>query len=114
DHTLPDAPIMRIAGREIDCLQLPDGGRISPYRITTSLERVAGIDQYEVVQRQDLSVEVFIRTVAADTGPIFEGARQAVTHVCDGVLAIEVKAMAATGWSGRKLRPVCCLAGHST
>ena len=30
DHTLPGAPIVRIAGREIDCLHLPGGGRISP------------------------------------------------------------------------------------
>jgi len=114
DHTRPDAPIMRIAGREIDCLHLPGGRRISPYRITTSLEVVEGIDQYEVVQHEDLSVEVFIRTFCADAGPIFEGARRAVNHVCDGALSIEVKAMAATGWDGRKLRPVRCLAGQST
>jgi len=114
DHTLPGAPIMRIAGREIDCLHLPGGGRISPYRITTSLELVEGIDQYEVVQHEDLSIEVFIRTVAADAGPIFEGVRQAVNHVCDGALSVEVKAMAETGWAGRKLRPVRCLAGQST
>ena len=114
DHTLPGAPIVRIAGREIDCLHLPGGGRISPYRITTSLELVEGIDQYEVVQHEDLSVEVFIRTGAADAGPIFEGVRQAVNHVCDGALSVEVKAMAATAWAGRKLRPVRCLAGQST
>jgi phenylacetate-CoA ligase len=114
DHTLPGAPIVRIAGREIDCLHLPGGGRISPYRITTSLELVEGIDQYEVVQHEDLSVEVFIRTVAADAGPIFEGVRQAVNHVCDGALSVEVKAMTATAWAGRKLRPVRCLAGQST
>jgi len=113
DHTLPDAPIMRIAGREIDCLHLPGGRRISPYRITTSLEVVEGLDQYEVVQHEDLSVEVFIRTLSADAGPVFEGVRRAVNHVCDGALSIEVKAMAATGWGGRKLRPVRCLAGQS-
>jgi phenylacetate-CoA ligase len=113
DHTLPDSPIVRIAGREIDCLQLPGGGRVSPYRITTSLELLEGIDQYEVVQNEDLSVDVFIRTLAADVGPLFEGVRRAVNHVCDGALSIEVKAMAPTGWTGRKLRPVRCLAGQS-
>ena len=73
DRTLADSPIVRIAGREIDCLHLPGGGRISPYRITTSLELLEGVDQYEVVQHEDLSVEVFIRTPAADAAPIFDG-----------------------------------------
>jgi phenylacetate-CoA ligase len=114
DRSLPDAPIVRIAGREIDCLRLPGGRRVSPYRITTSLELLDGIDQYEVVQNRDLSVQVFIRTLVADAGPIFERARQAVNHVCDGALSIEVKAMTARGGTGRKLRPVRCLAGEST
>ena len=113
DRELPGAPIVRIAGREIDCLRLPGGGRVSPYRITTSLERLEGVDQYEVVQHEDLSVEVFIRTVAADVAPIFERVRRAVNHVCDGALSVEVKAMAGLGSNGRKLRPVRCLAGNS-
>jgi phenylacetate-CoA ligase len=113
DRTLPGTPIVRIAGREVDCLRLPGGGRISPYRITTSLEVLEGVDQYEVVQHRDLSVEVFIRTVAADAAPIFERARRAVNHVCDGALPLEVKAMAAREGAGRKLRPVRCLAGET-
>jgi phenylacetate-CoA ligase len=113
DRTLPGAPIVRIAGREIDCLRLPGGGRVSPYRITTSLEVLEGVDQYEVVQHRDLSVEVFIRTFAADAAPIFERARPAVNHVCDGALSLEVKPMAAPEGTGRKLRPVRCLAGET-
>lgn len=113
DRSLPGAPIVRIAGREIDCLRLPGGGRVSPYRITTSLEVLEGVDQYQVVQNRDLSVEVFIRTVAADSAPIFERARRAVNHVCDGALRLEVKAMAASDGTARKLRPVRCLAGET-
>jgi phenylacetate-CoA ligase len=113
DRALPDAPILRIAGREIDCLHLPGGRLVSPYRITTSLELLEGIEQYEVVQRQDLSVEVLIRTPEADAGPIFERVRRAVNQVCDGALSIEVKAMDAPSWAGRKLRPVRCLAGET-
>ena len=113
DRSLPDAPIVRIAGREVDCLRLPGGGRVSPYRITTSLEVLEGVDQYEVVQNRDLSVDVFIRTLAADAAPIFERARRAVNHVCDGALPLTVKAMAAPDGTGRKLRPVRCLAGET-
>ena len=113
DRSLLGAPIARIAGREIDCLRLPGGRRVSPYRITTSLELLEGIEQYEVVQNRDLSVEVSIRTIAADTGPIFDRARRAVNHVCDGALPVEVKAMAAPDGTARKRRPVRCLAGES-
>jgi phenylacetate-CoA ligase len=113
DRSLLGAPIVRIAGREIDCLRLPGGKRVSPYRITTSLEALEGVDEYEVVQNRDLSVEVFIRTVAADAAPIFERARRAVNQVCDGALRLEVKAMAAPDGTGRKLRPVRCLAGET-
>jgi phenylacetate-CoA ligase len=113
DLSLPGAPIVRIAGREIDCLRLPGGGRVSPYRITTSLEALEGIEQYQVVQSTDLSVEIFIRTLAADAAPIFDRARRAVNHVCDGALSLEVKPMAAPDGTGRKLRPVRCLAGES-
>jgi phenylacetate-CoA ligase len=113
DRSLPGAPIVRIAGREIDCLRLPGGRRVSPYRITTSLEVLEGVDQYEVVQNRDLSVDVSIRTAAADSAPLFELARQAVNHVCDGALPLRVKAMAAPDGTGRKLRPVRCLAGET-
>jgi phenylacetate-CoA ligase len=113
DRSLLGEPIMRIAGREVDCLRLPGGRRVSPYRITMSLEALEGVEQYEVVQNRDLSVEVFIRTVAADAAPIFERARRAVNHVCDGALRLEVKAMAAPDGAGRKLRPVRCLAGET-
>ena len=107
DGSLPDAPIVRFAGREVDCLQLPGGRRISPYRITTSLEVIEGVEQYEVVQYADLSVGIFIRTSARHAAPVLAAARDAVNHVCDGALPLEVKTMLApTGLPARKLRPV--------
>lgn len=91
DGSLPGTPIVRFVGREIDCLWLPGGLRISPYRITTSIEVIEGIDQYQVVQNADLSLEVSVRTSAADPGPILERVRQSVNHVCDGALPLGVK-----------------------
>lgn len=106
DRSLPDQPILRIAGREIDCLRLPGGRRISPYRVTTSLELLEGIEQYEVVQNADLSLDVLIRTSAEDAAPVFERARRAVNHVCDGALPLAVKAMPERVDPAQKLRPV--------
>jgi phenylacetate-CoA ligase len=110
DRSLPGDALVRIAGREIDCLRLPGGRRISPYRITTSLELLEGVDQYEVVQNQDLSVDVLIRTSAADVTRVFERARRAVNHVCDGALPLAVKPLPERVDPARKLRPVRSLA----
>ena len=39
-----------VSGREADVLELPDGSTRSPYKLTTALERVAGLVGYQVVQ----------------------------------------------------------------
>lgn len=114
DRSVPGTPIVRFVGREIDCLRLPGGLRISPYRITMSIEVIEGIDQYQVVQNADLSLEVFVRTSAADPGPILESVRRAVNHVCDGALPLGVKIMGGSvGSLAGKLRPVRSLAGDN-
>jgi len=111
DRSLPGMPIVRFVGREIDCLRLPGGLRISPYRVTLSLEAIEGVEQYQVVQNADLSVEVFVRTSAAQAGPIVEGVRRAVNHVCDGALPIRVNIASGPGGPlAGKVRPVRSLA----
>ena len=39
-----------LAGREVDLLELPDGRRISPYLLTTSVEDMNGLRQYQFAQ----------------------------------------------------------------
>jgi phenylacetate-CoA ligase len=111
DPSLPGTPIVRFVGREIDCLRLPGGGRLSPYRVTMSLEGIEGLEQYQVVQAADLSVEVIVRTSAAEAEPIAEAVRRAVNYVCDGALPLRIKVVSGSGWPvAGKLRPVRSLA----
>jgi phenylacetate-CoA ligase len=47
-----------ILGRRVEYLELPDGRRISPYLLTTNIESLPGLRQYQIVQRRDRSVEL--------------------------------------------------------
>ena len=55
-----------IIGREIEFLQLPDGTRISPYRLTTAVEDVPGLLKYRFIQDDDLSLSM--QVVLGDQG----------------------------------------------
>jgi phenylacetate-CoA ligase len=106
------APILRFVGREIDALRLPDGSRLSPYRITLSVESIPSVVQYQVLQRESLALEVLVRTSAPDPVSVFESVRAAIDRVCGGVLDIEVKSMDSTAArAGAKFRPVMSMAG---
>lgn len=50
--------LAHIAGRRVEYLELADGRRISPYLITTHIEKVPGLRQYQIVQRGDGSLEL--------------------------------------------------------
>ena len=41
-----------VAGRDADVLELPDGSTRSPYLLTTALERIPGLVQYQIVQAE--------------------------------------------------------------
>jgi len=42
--------LSELVGREVELLELPDGRRLSPYLLTTAVEDVAGLRQYQFVQ----------------------------------------------------------------
>lgn len=50
--------IVRIDGRSVDCLRLPNGRRVSPYAVTHALERVCELRRYRVVQTECDAVQV--------------------------------------------------------
>lgn len=51
--------IREFLGRRIDSIQLSSGRKLSPYRFTLCLETIPGMHQYQVVQRTDLSLDVY-------------------------------------------------------
>ena len=44
------ARLARIEGRLVDCVRLADGRVVSPFDLTMALEKVVGLDRYQVVQ----------------------------------------------------------------
>jgi phenylacetate-CoA ligase len=50
--------LTNITGREIDFLELPDGRRVSPYRLTTAVEDVPGLLKYRFIQNVDHSLRM--------------------------------------------------------
>ncbi len=85
DLTRPEHPITAFLGRRIDSLVLTDGTRLSPYRLITTLEALAGVAEYRVTQQADRSVEVTLRCGGDDGPALAARAQQAVTWLCPGL-----------------------------
>ena len=100
-------PVLEFCGRAVDCLLLPGNRRLSPYRLISALEELSGIEQFEVIQREDRSVDVNIWSSLVDVTPLLQRAATVVSDVCDGFLQVRIHhrtdPLAA---SAGKLRPV--------
>ena len=47
-----------VSGRASDYLLLPDGTQLSPYRLTTAIENIDGLLQYQIYQNDKHAVSV--------------------------------------------------------
>lgn len=56
-----------LAGREAELLELPDGRRLSPYLLTTAVEDIAGLRQYQFVQTAVDRLELRFSTLDGHT-----------------------------------------------
>jgi phenylacetate-coenzyme A ligase PaaK-like adenylate-forming protein len=90
DATRPGAPVVQVSGRVVDCLKLPTGSVLSPYEVTFALDRVDGIRQYQVVQRDDLSVDLYVAPAEPAEPSVLDRARQVLASICGGVMSINV------------------------
>jgi phenylacetate-CoA ligase len=107
DRSHPDSPIVGFRGRSVDCLRLPDGRLVSPYRITLALEEVAGLRRYQVIQRRDLSVDVLLWTGGAEPRSIRRQADERLRALLGAEADIRLQAILGEPDSGaRKFRPV--------
>jgi phenylacetate-coenzyme A ligase PaaK-like adenylate-forming protein len=112
DPAQPGRPLVEFAGRAFDCILLPDGARVSPYRIDLALESLPGLVAFEVVQQPDLSLDVTIE--AADARA--ESLRQAVAAKLAAIFGNAMPFRVAAGAirrdpRGAKFRPIRSLAG---
>lgn len=107
DHDRRGTPVLEFIGRAIDCLELPGNRKLSPYRLVSTLEELSGIERFEVIQREDGSVDVNVWSPLADVAPLLRQAESAVRQVCEGLLPVRVhhRADPLSGSAG-KLRPI--------
>ena len=77
-----------LSGRASDYLLMPDGTRLSPYRLTTAIENVSGLLQYQFYQKdaQAVTVRAVAReenrtAVARDLEKILSGILGSAMHV---------------------------------
>lgn len=87
----------QIQGRVVDQVIRPDGGRVSPYLLTTAIESQPAIAKYQIVQKPGGAIEV--RYVVRDRHELDEaGAREIVSgvrsHLGDGA-GVELTSVAA-------------------
>jgi len=107
DHSRPEKPILNFIGREVDCIRLPDGRRISPYRFTMSMEEIPEIDRYQIVQQPNWALDVYVHTLLPDAASALTRAREAIDAVCEGALPITVHRLDAPPAAiAGKVRPV--------
>jgi hypothetical protein len=115
DPARPGRPLVEFAGRAFDCILLPNGERVSPYRVDLALEALPGLEAFEVVQQADLSVDVTIEAAASRA----EALRQAVAAKLGAVFGHAMPFRVAAGAirrepRGAKFRPIRSLAGART
>jgi phenylacetate-CoA ligase len=93
DRSRRGEPIVQISGRQVDCLKLANGRWLSPYEVTLALDSVDGIREYQVIQRNDLSVDLYVAAESAASS-VLDKARQVLASVCDGLMPINVHELA--------------------
>ena len=71
----PRVRVTGFEGRLVDCLRLPSGRLVSPYRLTLALEGLAGLARYRILQSAPARIEVTYQSAA---GADCEGIEAAV------------------------------------
>jgi phenylacetate-CoA ligase len=81
-----------VTGREADTLILGPGRRVTSYALTTALERIAGMLQYQVSQTGRASLRVrAVADGAADRARLGERIRAALRHQVETSLQVDVE-----------------------
>jgi phenylacetate-CoA ligase len=97
-----------VEGRLVDCIRLPSGGIVSPYRVTLALEGVPGLARYRVLQSARGRVEVSCQAAGdAHWKEIEEAARGRLRSLLGGEVEVLVaRRTDLDAPSGRKFRVV--------
>ena len=86
----PEGAIAAFMGRRIDSLVLPSGRTLSPYVVTTCLERIAGVRQYAVIQYADLSLDILVHTHVKGVDDVRRVTELAIGQLCREPLTVRI------------------------
>lgn len=112
DRMDPDRPLVEFAGRAFDCILMPNGERVSPYRIDLALERLPGLNAFEVVQQPDLSIDVTIDVAAGRADSLRDVIAGKLSAIFGDAMPFRIAAGAIRREPrGGKFRPIRSLAG---
>lgn len=106
--------VLGFTGREVDSLALPNGRRLSPYRVTLALEEVPGLLQYRVTQHEDLRLHAEAWTNAERPEKVLGAVRERLRALTGECLPVTVVRGEAPVKPERKFRPIRSLAGSAT
>lgn len=83
-------PLMRtVEGRTIDCLTLPGGRLISPYRLINTVEKVVGAYRYQVVQSSPDTLTVRVIPGPAFAEDTLGRIKEELVRLLDGKLDVD-------------------------
>ncbi|HVS63898.1 MAG TPA: hypothetical protein VMT85_10410 [Thermoanaerobaculia bacterium] len=104
----PRRRLAAIEGRLVDCIRLPSGGVVSPYRLTLALEGIAGLERYRILQSAPERIEVAYQAgPAADFLAIEAAARRRLRSELGGTIELTIQRRYDLGMpSGGKFRVV--------
>lgn len=85
DLSQPTPLIREFLGRQVDSIRLASGRTLSPYRVTLCLEALPSIRQYQVVQRKDMSLDVYFNSDERHTESVGQAISTALAELCEGL-----------------------------
>jgi phenylacetate-CoA ligase len=99
-------PLMReIQGRILDFILTTNGQYVSPYMVSMVLTDTVGVEQFKVTQKEDLSIEVRIKTDVEESEAVLRDAQQRCRDLF-GATPFEVMRVDKIDTSGQKYRKV--------
>ncbi len=85
-----------VAGRDSEYILLPDGERLSPYLLTTAIEKVSGLLKYQIIQKDEKKIlvkvvieadvyDISLRQIEGNLQKVVKNALEVVIEVCDRI-----------------------------
>lgn len=105
--------LARVEGRIVDSVRLADGRTVSPYRLTLAIERVPGLERYQVIQEDFGRFTIRFEGEDAGVDNVVAAARHAIANLCGEEL--EIRAVREANLDpppGKKFRVVECRLGR--